>query len=344
MRVKTTNLSAIIFLFFSFNSFSMINLKIDSVSVNKDINSTFNGEIKAPIFEIKTDDAFFKINESNSMLDGLIKINKEEISVQSTAFLFKAKADFKGMSEKLEAFKVVNTTFKDIEKSTVLKSEKIEITYDAIIFNGIDFEVNCLKTPAKNLFNTTCLNNTELNMKEALFHDKTFSAKIPNAKAKISHDELSFSAPSIYLETDIRSKGVNPRGICKKQLNDQNTFDLPSVLKGCFSDASFKIDDFVSYDNERLLFSDLNNLKDINLNIKENVFNVLARVKMLATINVRFRGEIYYIAEKNHVLLKIYKGTVAGIPSTKFIISFIEKFIKSEDIIVNGNQIIIKLN
>ena len=88
---------------------------------------------------------------------------------------------------------------------------------------------------------------------------------------------------------------------------------------------------------------DLYDFKDIKLISANNKFAFKAKVKFIFRIPIRFRGSTVFDTEKNELTLKVDAAHIAGIPTRKFVLYLLRKFISSEDIQVDGNNITIKI-
>ncbi|MCO4793406.1 MAG: hypothetical protein KC493_06835 [Bacteriovoracaceae bacterium] len=216
-----------------------------------------------------------------------------------------------------------------------------------VILNG------CLKTSNNTFKNFSMLRReVEANIGNAhmVIGEENYSLVSDKATFKVGTDVTNIS----HLEINCEKKPINNKAL---------VIDQRIVLEGCLDRGDIRVSriqvdeekarkfliknsptawDYAKSLEEKGII-DLYDFKNIQLTSVNKDFSFKAKVKFIFRIPVRFRGKSEFDSEKNELKLTVKAAHIAGIPTRKFVLYLLTKFISSDDIQVNGNTITVKL-
>lgn len=192
-----------------------------------------------------------------------------------------------------------------------------------------------------------------------------FDAKVnidPKSFSLLAH-KARFNDPELTTEVDEFSMTCAqlPKVIQKK--NETLSVDPYRLLQGCLMDGTVKIGkmdtkdkmldvlaevwpEFVEKepnlkDNKDLV--DLDNIRDIQLSVKEGQLSLVAKVKALFWVKIKLRGSVVLVAKSSELHFRIHRATIWGVPTKKLAYRLIEKFGNGDFIEIRGDVIVFKI-
>jgi len=175
----------------------------------------------------------------------------------------------------------------------------------------------------------------------ALASDKA-TFKVGKDVTTVSHLEISCEKKPIPKKVDI-NEHVVLEGCLERGDVRVSRIEVDDVKARKFLQANSREAWNFAKGQEDKGIIDLYDFKDIKLTSANNKFAFKAKVKFIFRIPVRFRGASSFDREKNQLQLNVEAAHIAGIPTRKFVLYLLRKFISTEDIMVDGNKITIQL-
>lgn len=237
-------------------------------------------------------------------------------------------------------------------------------------YNMHTADLNCYKYPDMRdldpeVILNGCLKTSNNTFKKFSMQHKDVEASIGNAHMVIGETTYSLASDKATFKIGKDVTNVSHLEISceKKPVPKKVDINEHVVLEGCLERGDIRVSR-IQVDEEKARhflksnsieawnyaksqedkgIIDLYDFKDIKLTSAHNKFAFKAKVKFIFRIPVRFRGSTDFDREKNELTLKVDAAHVAGIPTRKFVLYLLRKFISSEDIQVDGNSITIKL-
>jgi hypothetical protein len=248
--------------------------------------------------------------------------------------------------------------------------QNISGTIRDTLYNMHTADLNCYKYPDMSEFDPEiilngCLRTSNNKFKNFSTKHKDVNTSIGNAHMEIGETTYSLASDKATFKIGKEITTVSHLEIfCEKKPLPKN-YDISEhmVVKGCLERGDIRVSriqvdeekarhflktnsqeawSFAKTEEEKGII-DLYDFKDIKLISAKNKFAFKAKVKFIFRIPIRFRGSTFFDTEKNELTLKVDAAHIAGIPTRKFVLYLLRKFISSEDIQVDGNNITIKI-
>ncbi len=251
----------------------------------------------------------------------------------------------------------INTSELEIRDSRLLiDANRMSGFYKSSEFYFSEGSLKCLKDPTLvtmdvERFVNGCLEETNFRSSVLSLKQPALDVLIEGMKLDIDSGSFKVNADLMKFKTSEGHTDVdNFNYICDKldiDINNSNTYVL---VNGCLKGSHLTVYRFNSHHKSgtRIIKTDkglidINDLKNIELTLRERSFELTAKVKIIARLLVRIKGYIELDEQNDEMIIDITKARIAGVPARSFAMFIIKNFIKGDMISVRGNKIIISL-
>lgn len=242
-----------------------------------------------------------------------------------------------------------------IQDSEIFVSAKNLLgTYADATFSIQDGTVKCFKDPELSdldpqLIINGCLTYSSLQGAQVSYKKSALNVTID--KGLIGTDEGGLTVASkyaVFRNADGNTTVDNFNFKCGKLDIDINNPNPYAITNGCLNSSKLTISHFRNDAKNLELYSDkglidINDFKNLSLNIKNNKFTLKTKVKVIARISIRINGSITLNELKEEMVINISKASIAGISARSLALYIIESFLDGDSIRVQDQKIIIKL-
>ncbi|TNF27463.1 MAG: hypothetical protein EP319_11505 [Deltaproteobacteria bacterium] len=322
-----------------------VDFSLENVNLFCDSGGTYSTEIDKLCLE----NSFLRSNNETGLTTVKIRDTNSDYPLDLELFvreLYIKENSVKGMVQNISG-KIRDTHYNMKEANLdCYKYPDLRDLDPEVILNG------CLKT-SNNTFKNFNLQQKDVDANIGNAHmvigETTYSLASDKATFKVGSDVTSVS----HLEIECEKKPIPKRVDINEHV----------VLEGCLERGDIRVSRIEVNDEKARSFLktnsteawnyaksqedkgiiDLYDFKDIKIISANNKFAFKAKVKFIFRIPVRFRGDTSFNRDKNQLTLNVEAAHIAGIPTKKFVLYLLRKFVSSEDIQVDGNSIIIQL-
>ncbi len=229
-------------------------------------------------------------------------------------------------------------------------------TYKDSRFSFVNGSLDCKKDPTLNeldveRFVNGCLELTSfkgglLNWKQA-----ALDVEVDGLTLKIDSGSFNIKSDTVRFKTN---EGVTEvqrfNYLCEKLDVDTDNSNTYILLNGCLKGSHLSMYRFNSNSKspKRSLSTgkgiiDINDLKNIDMAVRDGNFSLTAKVKVIARLKVLIKGNIELNELQEKLTIAIDKARIAGLPARSFAMFIIRNFIDEEVIEIDGNKIIVTL-
>lgn len=204
-----------------------------------------------------------------------------------------------------------------------------------------------------------CLNEADVSISHASFVGDTMDGYFHKSIFNITKTSFKINADGAVFKADNNSTGLTNVGFdCFKENFDDIQIEANRILNGCLKRANFTIDRLKVTEKEirKLLLDeapellkdfkgliDVDDLKKVSLAVKDGEFSLKGKMKIIFRIGLKISGRADYNEKKKLLNVQVKKASIMGITAKKLALMFIKKFISSENIKIEGDNIIVKL-
>lgn len=250
-------------------------------------------------------------------------------------------------------------------KGILMKGNQLAFNHKALTANFTSAHIFC---PTYGEFTTeideACLKESTANIGVISFEQNALDADFIDARSFIKEDTFRLTAHKARFNDEEDSTDVDDFSLqCHRLTSKALQMDPYSLLQGCLKSSAVSISKMDTKDRFKEVVDeiwsdillkkpelatqkalvDLDNIRDITLNINEGRLFLQARVKMLFRVNVKLRGSVRLDTAKSELLFKIDRATIWGIPTGKLAYRLIEKFGRGDFIEIRGDLIVFKI-
>ena len=242
-----------------------------------------------------------------------------------------------------------------IQDSEIFVSAKHLLgTYADATFSIQDGTVKCFKDPELSdldpqLIINGCLTYSSLQGAQVSYKKSALNVTIDKGLIGIDEGGLTVASKyAVFRNADGNTTVDNFNFKCGKLDIDINNPNPYAITNGCLNSSKLKISHFRNDAKNLELYSDkglidINDFKNLSLNIKNNKFTLKTKVKVITRISIRINGSITLNELKEEMVINITKASIAGISARSLALYIIESFLDGDSIKVKDQNIIIKL-
>lgn len=247
--------------------------------------------------------------------------------------------------------------------------ENITGTYNTTEYDLNQASLHCykykdLKDLDPELIIKGCLKQSHSTFNDFNLKNSNIDGSIQNANITVGESDFSLSSNLTKFKVGEDASVVENLNVhCSKNpIVKSEMISSHLILEGCLNKSKITIDkieidqekmySLISQYNEDIAQSskneyekgiiDIYDLKKVELISNNNSFTFEAKMKALFRIPVKFKGETEFFANDNTLMIKLEKANIAGIPSKKFVMYLLKKFLNTNDISIKNDTIIVK--
>jgi hypothetical protein len=193
-----------------------------------------------------------------------------------------------------------------------------------------------------------CLKNGVVTMSKVHFINESIDMLAKGLNTTITPDTLGITSDSTLFTSGGQKTQVNIfKANCRNAI--KRRFNQAEMLNGCFQSADFYLDGFSEFKRKQLVsledntkaLVDLEDIKKLQISIRNHAISLRAKVKIIFNFNLKVRGKINFLEEQKIIKLDIEKASIAGIPAKSLTLMVLKMFLDEDSIKIEGDTIFI---
>ncbi len=319
-----------------------------NIATNKDGGTTL-GKLSWTDFNVDFGGNIISANNQGEPLNGSFSINDQKFNAKLSFATYKTELSVDNPLITLDHLhlKDAQVNFDKDEMSFETPSLKIGTNNTTVSAKSLKGSCDPKGDPSTDI-DIVCLSNGDLKAQQAQLINDTINILTNSFKAYITPATIAIDASkNVFSSNGADTLVAKLKADCSNGIRTR--FNIEDFISGCLKESHIALDGFsqikevpkLQLENKEL--ANLQDIKYVKVDINENRFFLLSRIRVLFLVNLKVSGEIEHLPEDEILKLKISKAYIAGIPAKTLTLSILQTFLEEDSIQIKGDTIYIAL-